>query len=94
MITIMKITTIRSCITIHWLYRVVRCCIGVYRAVYSCFYKGCLKSVKVHATMPSGIMGSNSLVLLSTGFMASNKKEGEGINTSVFAVSFSNAETP
>ena len=44
--------------------------------------------------MPSGIMGSNSLALLSTGFTASNKKEGEGINTRVFAVSFSNAETP
>ena len=52
------------------------------------------KSVKVHATMPSGIMVSNSLVLLGTRFTASNKKEGEGINTRVFAVSFSNAETP
>ena len=44
--------------------------------------------------MPSGIMGSNSLALLGTGFTASNKKEGGGINTGVFTVSFSNAETP
>ena len=64
------------------------CCIRLFRQRLS------HKSVKVHATMPSGIMGSNSLALLGTGFTASNKKEGEGIKSRVFAVSFSNAETP
>ena len=52
------------------------------------------KSVKVHPTMPIGILGSNSSALLDWGSQCFRKKEGESMITRVCAVSFYHTETP
>ena len=52
------------------------------------------QSVKVYATMPIGIMGSDRLALLGWGSRCFSKKEVESMNTRVCAVSFCHAETP
>ena len=52
------------------------------------------KSVKAYVTMPIGIIGIKSLVLLDWSLRWFSNKERERTNTRVCAVSFHHAETP